>query len=76
MFGRMVDKPKEYPYFPMDTAQLKKMFPQVTVDYSCMPDNSITLGCEHNALFDAYETRCKYLSYRKFVTENKLPISL
>lgn len=74
-FGIMVHKPKDWPYMQMDTNQLKNMFPQVKKDLSLFPFSWPKEG-EHNALFDACEVYAKYLSYKKFITENNLPITI
>lgn len=74
MFGRMLDLPKTYPYLPMDTAQLKRMFPNVKPDLSILPFRIPSDIREHNALFDAYEVYAKYLSYKKYIVDNNLPI--
>lgn len=75
LFGRMLDKPKHWPYLVMDTAQLKVMLPQVKKDLSLFPFPWPESG-EHNALFDACEVYAKYLSYKKYITENNIPLNI
>jgi hypothetical protein len=75
LYGIMVKNPDTWPYFPMDTAQLKVMFPTVKKDFSLLPWHMPKSG-EHNALFDACETYVKYLSYKKYIEDNKLPINI
>lgn len=74
-FGRMLDQPKDWPYMAMDTAQLKAMFPHVKKDMSLLPF-AMPHANEHNALYDAAEVYAKYLSYKKYIVENNLPINI
>lgn len=64
LFGVMVNLPSDWPRFCNDLAMLKRIFNKPEIDYSPMKQFKL-YGKEHNALYDACEAYCKYLTYKK-----------
>ena len=65
LFGVMLELPKSWPHFCNDIAMLKNAVGKKEIDLT--PMNRFRLkGKEHNALYDACETYCKYLTYKKY----------